>query len=142
MNHNARMLYLVRHGEAIPDGPLTDRGVAAVERVAAWAARTDVSVKAIHHSGKRRAQQTADLFAARLHAPVSAIAGISPNDEPLALALPDTPCMIVSHLPFLANLTAALTRGAPVVFHPCTLVALTRAEDRYAIEWVVHPGIV
>jgi hypothetical protein len=67
---------------------------------------------------------------------------ISPNDDPLTFAIPSAPSMIVSHLPFLASLTAALTRGAPVLFHPCTLVALTRAEDRFVIDCVVHPAIV
>lgn len=142
------MLYLVRHGEAQPDGPdadrvLTERGIAGVERVAAWAARTGVSVHAIHHSGRRRADQTAALFAARLQPPagVSAIDGIDPNDDPAALAIPFAPVMIVSHLPFLAHLVATLT-GAPVLFHPCTLVALKRVEERFVIESVVSPELV
>lgn len=144
-------LYLVRHGEAFGDGPdseraLTDRGIADVERVAAWAARANVSVRSIHHSGKRRAEQTAAIFAAHLRPPagVSPMSGLHPNDDPAALVVPDLPAMIVSHLPFLAHLTAALTGTAVpnVAFRPSTLVALTRMEEGFVIECVVHPGVV
>ena len=142
------MLYLVRHGEAHSEGPdydrvLTDHGIADVERVAAWAARVGVSVDAIHHSGRRRALQTASIFAAHLNPPngISAIEGIHPNDDPAAFDVPSSPVMIVSHLPFVAHLAATLS-GASVVFRPCTLVALVPAEGRWAVECVVHPGVV
>jgi phosphohistidine phosphatase len=148
------ILYLVRHGEAQPDGPdsqraLTERGIDGVERVAAWAVRAGVSVSEIRHSGKRRAEQTAALLAARLHpaAGVHAIDGISPNDDPVAFAesiASEKNLMIVSHLPFLGFLAATLTGNAlpAIAFRPATLVVLVRSEDRFFVDSVVHPEAV
>jgi phosphohistidine phosphatase len=144
------MLYLVRHGEARTDGPdndrtLTEHGVAGVERVAEWIARTGATVNEIRHSGKRRAEQTASILAARLNAAsVVAIAGIAPNDDPVAFAqsiADDESVMIVSHLPFLAYVVATLlgTERAIVDFHPATVVALQRVQGGFVIDFVVHP---
>ena len=64
-------LFLVQHGEAIPETEdsersLTERGAETVERMADWAARNGIKVEEIRHSGKRRAEQTATIFAQRL----------------------------------------------------------------------------
>jgi len=64
-------LYLMQHGEARPEQedparPLTDRGRAEVERVARAAARLDLGIAQVIHSGKLRARQTAEIVAACL----------------------------------------------------------------------------
>lgn len=64
-------LFLIQHGEAKtkdedPAKPLTEHGAAVVETMAAWAARAGVQVSEIRHSGKRRAEQTADIFGRHL----------------------------------------------------------------------------
>src|SRR2546427_8916418 len=92
-DHLTRLMdrYLVQHGEAKPEQedparPLSDRGRRDVERVAHAAGRSGVSVAEIVHSGKLRAQQTADLLAAAL-SPVGglrAVAGLAPLDDPAA----------------------------------------------------------
>lgn len=148
-------LYLVRHGEARNDAPddaraLTERGASEVGRIAAWAARAEIAPVEIRHSGKRRAQQTAELFAASLHPErgVHEMRGIAPNDDPVAfaqsIAHESDAVLIVSHLPFLAHVVAALVGSElPVVdFHPATLVALVQMHDRFVIDCVVHPGVV
>src|SRR5437899_75323 len=83
--------YLVQHGEAKPEQedparPLTDRGRREVERVARAARRSGVGVAEILHSGKLRAQQTAELLAAALSpvGGVRAVAGLAPTDDPAA----------------------------------------------------------
>lgn len=145
-------IYLLRHGEARGDGPdsartLTESGAAGVERLAAWAARANITVNEIRHSGKRRAEQTAEIMARHLRCAVRQIDGISPNDDPERfaeeIAFEDEPVMIVSHLPFLGNAVAALTRvHMPVAdFHPATLVALVRVDERFVIDFVVYPAI-
>jgi phosphohistidine phosphatase len=60
-------VYLMQHGEATteaenPARPLTDTGRAAVERVAARAKAADVRIDRCVHSGKLRAEQTAELL--------------------------------------------------------------------------------
>ena len=64
-------LYLVQHAEAKPkeedpERSLTDVGSENAERMAAWAARAGVRVEQIRHSGKKRAEETAEILAAAL----------------------------------------------------------------------------
>ena len=61
-------LYLMQHGlatsaEENPDRPLSDLGRSEIETVARWLRDTGVRVGAIKHSGKTRAQQSAELLA-------------------------------------------------------------------------------
>ena len=67
-------LYLVQHGEAKsekedPDRSLTDRGTAEIRAVAEAAKRAGLKPAQIYHSGKTRAQQTADILADALGCP-------------------------------------------------------------------------
>ena len=149
--------YLVQHGEATPERedparPLTDRGRREVERVAQAAQRSEVAVAAIVHSGKLRAQQTADLLAATL-APVGgvrAVAGLAPLDGPAAarelLDQAAAPTMLVGHLPHLSRLTSLLVVGDPsreiVCFRMGAIVCLTREEERWRIKWILTPDFV
>jgi phosphohistidine phosphatase len=60
-------LYLVHHGEAVgpdvdPRRPLSARGRAQAERVAAEAAARGAKPAVVWHSGKLRAKQTAEAF--------------------------------------------------------------------------------
>jgi phosphohistidine phosphatase len=61
-------LFLVQHGEAKPETEdpersLTETGAEIVERMAAWAAQVGIRVDEVRHSGKRRAEQSAAIFA-------------------------------------------------------------------------------
>ncbi len=66
-------LYLMQHGQATtetedPERPLTDAGRAAVQRVAKRARAAGVRIGGCLHSGKLRAEQTAQMGAsARPH---------------------------------------------------------------------------
>ena len=60
-------LYLMQHGQATtetedPERPLTDAGRAAVQRVAKRARAAGVRIGGCLHSGKLRAEQTAQLL--------------------------------------------------------------------------------
>ncbi len=147
-------IYLVQHGEAEaksvdPARPLTARGRADVERVAALAARLGVEVHQIRHSGKTRAEQTAKLLGEALSPPggVVAVSGLDPKDDvrPVAEALEREaqPAMLVGHLPFLARLAGRLLVGdeeqAPVEFHYAGIVCLNYEEGRWRVAWVVTP---
>ncbi len=89
MEVNAKELYLVRHGEAMsaeedPGRPLSDRGRREVERVARAVSGRCPSLERIAHSGKLRAQQTAEIMAEHLKPcdGVSSLPGLAPNDDP------------------------------------------------------------
>ena len=149
--------YLVQHGEAKPEQedparPLSDRGRRDVERVAHAAGRSGVGVAEIVHSGKLRAQQTADLLAAALSpvGGVRAVAGLAPLDDPAAarelLDQAAAPRMIVGHLPHLSRLTSLLLVGDPtreiVSFRMGAIVCLTREEEGWHLKWILTPDFV
>lgn len=147
-------LFLMQHGEATseqedPERPLTSGGRAAVERVAARTAAAGVSIARCYHSGKRRAEQSAQLLAAALAASVEQRDGLAPNDpvEPVAqwVRRADAPIALVGHLPFLDRLAALLVAGdehaGVVQFAMGGLVCLApdAAGERFAIAWAITP---
>src|ERR1700716_1202567 len=80
-------LYLMQHGQATtetedPERPLTDAGRAAVQRVAERARAADVRISGCLHSGKLRAEQTAQLLVTEIgeEPSVEARPGLAPND--------------------------------------------------------------
>src|SRR5258706_12414957 len=82
--------FLVRHGEAqaaYEDArrPLSARGRREVEKVARAAAARKVRVAVIFHSGKLRAEETAEILARFLAPPEGArrSTGLQPEDDPL-----------------------------------------------------------
>ena len=79
-------LFLVQHGEAKPETEdsersLTEKGTEIVERMADWAAQMGITVDEIRHSGKKRAEQTAMIFAKKLDTAkgVIAVKGLNPK---------------------------------------------------------------
>ncbi len=150
-------LYLVQHGEAKteaenPERALNQPGAEAVERMAAWAAKVGIQVDQIRHSGKRRAQQTAEILADRI-APSQGVvqdSGLKPNDDVNAwaenLAKESESVMLVGHLPFLSRLTSLLlvgdlTKGI-IRFRNAGIICLIREEDRWSLGWVMTPDLV
>ncbi|GIW42261.1 MAG: phosphohistidine phosphatase SixA [Candidatus Binatia bacterium] len=153
------MLYLVQHGEATterenPERPLTPRGRAEVEKVADFFARSSlVRPREILHSGKRRAAETAEIFARALslEGAVRSREGLAPNDDPEPLARelgerPEESSMIVGHLPFLSRLASLLVAGRsepPVVrFRMGGLVGLGREGAGWVVVALVTPEMV
>jgi phosphohistidine phosphatase len=150
-------LYLIQHGEAKPKAedptcPLSDRGVALVRRIAVWSAQAQLPVDQIRHSGKKRADQTAELFAEQLKPArgVVAISGIAPMDVVLpianALDLEEQTIMIVGHLPFLSRLASQLLVGDQdkylIRFRNAGVVCLSRDEGKWLISWIVVPQLL
>jgi phosphohistidine phosphatase len=150
-------LYLVQHGDAVPEQldperPLSAAGRQDVEAVARLLARNGIRAERLAHSGKLRAQQTAELLAAALAPGMvpEAMAGLNPKDpvEPVARRIAERTCdvMLVGHLPFMGKLVARLVAGderKPVAaFVPGTVVCLEQdGTGRWAITWMVRPEI-
>ena len=150
-------LFLVQHGEAKaeaedPKRPLTPSGARAVNTVAAWAARAGVSVDEIHHSGKRRAEETAMIFAKHVRPPRGPVAarGLMPKDDvrPVANEVGglDGSLMLVGHLPFLSRLASLLLVGDPersvIRFRNSGIVCLVREQGNWFLGWTVIPDIL
>ncbi len=150
-------LYLVQHGKALskdvdPEKGLSDEGKGEVRHIAEVACGYLVKPALIKHSGKKRARQTAEIFASIL-GPVGGIKemdGINALDDPMALAVnlkSEDNLMLVSHLPFLEKLTSGLVAGLPEIgvikFQNGGIVRLDRGEDNnfWYIRWTLMPHI-
>lgn len=152
-------LYLMQHGEATaeaddPKRPLTGPGSAAVARVAARAQMAGVRIDTCVHSGKLRAEQTAEVLAAAVAGGrVESRHGLAPNDpiDPVAQWLrertADESMALVGHLPFLDRLASSLVAndedGQVISFQMGGLVRLVpkRERDGFAVAWVLVPNI-
>lgn len=145
-------LYLVQHGDAVeeavdPTRPLSPQGRADVEALAR-ACRGRIAARQIIHSGKLRAEQTAEILGQVLGMPVKAAAGLNPGDPPRPVAEKITgsdDLLIVSHLPFLERLTGLLVAGDEarqiVAFQRGGMVCLERrSTESFCIIWTLFPG--
>ena len=150
-------IYLVQHGISLskktnPNPGLSDKGRTNIQRIAEVAASYHILPTQIRHSGKKRARETAEIFKKTLNVQkkLSQIKGIKPLDDviPFAQVLDsNNSLMIVSHLPFLENLTAYLTTGNPDVtvfkFQNGGIVCLDQLPSPYGwvIKWSLMPDI-
>jgi phosphohistidine phosphatase len=151
-------IYLVQHGEAVPaeddpERPLSAAGEAGVRRIAAVLRGSGVGVTRILHSGKRRAEQTAEVLAAALGPKVQpeARARLDPNDPTASVAQEvagwEQDTMLVGHLPFMARLASRLITGhedpAVVTFRPGGVLCLERTEQgAWTIAWMLRPELL
>jgi phosphohistidine phosphatase len=151
-------LYLVQHGEAVPEEvdparPLSSGGHADVARIGDFLVAGRLRVGRIMHSGKRRAEQTAAILAAALapdRTPV-ARAGLDPKDPTDGVAQEaaawEDDVMLVGHLPFMARLASRLLAGRAdagvVAFEPGSVLCLERTEQqRWTIAWMLRPALL
>lgn len=111
-------------------------------------AKVGVKVAVVYHSGKKRARQTAEIFAQVLGARAEEKDGLNPNDDPAIWAerlstLDEV--MIVGHLPHLSRLASLLVVGnteVPIVeFRYSGVVALTRTP-KWVVKWLLTPDIL
>ena len=151
-------LYLVQHGDAYakdidPDRPLSDTGKADIERLAVLLGRAGVRVERVIHSGKLRAEQTAQCLASALAPGVELESSgiINPNDNPGAFDWQsgswDHNTLVVGHLPFMAKLVAHLVSGSenqPITaFQPGSIVCLERqGDEHWQINWMIRPELL
>ncbi|MFQ6106847.1 MAG: phosphohistidine phosphatase SixA [Thermoplasmata archaeon] len=150
-------LYLARHADPKseaedPERPLSERGERQAEEIGRFASNTGVRVTQIRHSGKKRAQQTAETMGRYLSPPggVIPVSGIAPLDDVAGAAEKlegeEADLMLVGHLPFMNRLVSQLLFGNPdwlVVDLPkAGMICLARAGDSWTIDWLVHPGIL
>jgi phosphohistidine phosphatase len=150
-------LYLVQHGqchskEIDPAKGLTEAGRDTARRIASVAKGYKVPVTCILHSGKKRARQTAEIFAEALAPPegLHTKSGLNPLDDVTALAgLIDSKdnLMLVGHLPFMARLCSWLVTGdteTPVFqFQNSGIVCLKPRPETagWVIVWTLMPEI-
>ncbi|MDI3498742.1 phosphohistidine phosphatase SixA [Archaeoglobus sp.] len=148
-------LYLMQHGKAKPkevdpERNLSEEGVKEVERVAAFLEKAGIRVERIYHSGKRRAEQTAEIVAKHLGVEAKMAEGLDPLADigiwAERLEKLDEDVMLVGHLPHLSRLANYLLSGNPdldaVAFTFGGVVCLEREEKKWRLLWAVRPEIV
>lgn len=151
-------LYLVQHGDACskqddPQRPLTEKGKADANRLAVFLRQAGVEVDHVVHSGKLRAQQTAERLVNAI-APGTKIEvhdAINPNDSPVSFAvrLKELPgdSLIVSHVPFIPSLIAHLVVGNKnsliTAFTPGSVACLeiTAEKNNWSLNWMMRPEL-
>ncbi|MCG2831087.1 MAG: phosphohistidine phosphatase SixA [Desulfobacteraceae bacterium] len=150
-------LLLVQHGKSLPKDKdpakgRSEEGISEVERIAGIAKKYGVNVSRIMHSGKKRALQTAEIFAEALEPDggIQEIEGINPLDDVAAFAdkieISDN-LMLVGHLPFMERLTSHLiTRSIekPVFkFQNGGILCMDKDPETkvWFIKWSLMPDI-
>ena len=151
-------LYLVQHGKSLseeqdPERGLSQEGYTDVNRIADVARSYGVQPAAIKHSGKKRARQTAEMFAEALLGDANKagpIAGIGPLDDVVAVAntlKTGDNLMFVGHLPFMERLTGFLVTGSAerlvFKFQNGGIVCLDKDPDArwWFLKWTLMPRI-
>lgn len=146
-------LYIQQHGDALPKQedaarPLSSKGFYDIKHIAEHMAEKDVLIQRIVHSGKLRAEQTAEIISDKLVPDVmpEALSGISPNDNPVKfiedLGIVEGAVFVVSHMPFVSNLCSTLLVGNPDAqfrFTPGTVACLGYEEGQWSLLCLVSP---
>ena len=151
-------LYLVQHGEAQPkdvdpDRHLTEQGAEDIRQVADCIQVLNLHLTAVWHSGKVRAQQTAEILGHAVSTKQGVLerGGLAPNDPVTdvaeAVSAEDGDLMVVGHLPFLARLAALLLTGDEsqevVGFQNGCVLCLERSEEgQWKVSWLIVPGLI
>ncbi len=153
-------LFLVQHGRSAskdidPEKGLTDLGKEETERMATVAKGYRIPVQKLVHSGKKRAEQTAEIYqeVLALNNPMEKISGINPRDDVQAFAAtidPQKNWMVVGHLPFMERFVAFLTTGSADIrvyrFQNSGIVCLDAQQEGgeapdWFIKWTINPTI-
>ena len=149
--------YLVQHGKARPveEDPhrgLCDEGRDDVLHAARFLKDRRISVALIQHSGKRRAEETAHIFAEtiRCGAGPSKADGLAPDDDPQELAnflrVYDDDILVVGHLPNLERVASLLLTGQadrrPIRFANAGIVCLECTHGEWSVLWAVTPHLL
>ena len=147
-------IYLVQHGKSYskeedPERRLTEEGIKETEKIARYLYEVGVKPTKIFHSGKKRAEMTAEIFSKHLGVEeVEKIEGINPLDDPKTvfekLRNIEYDVMIVGHLPHLSKLTSKLvgSKEEVVKFRYSGVLSIKRVEEGYRIEWYITPDLI
>ncbi len=140
-----RVVVIVRHADAVYGGsdserPLSPRGVADAETVAAQVAGLGLEIDEIRHSGRERARHTAAILAAGCGGPAPvAVRGLDPEADPdeVAAELEVDPrsLVVVAHMPLVGRLASLLLTGeadrVPVFFPTAGVLVLGRVNGAW-----------
>ncbi len=148
-------VYLIRHGDAVssdvdPQRPLSEQGRADIRKIASYIKPLGITVEHVWHSGKRRAEQTAEILAKSVSVMKDCAAHnhLRPNDDITIiveeLEAYNTDIMLVGHLPFMAYLASLLVVGRDTIsFDAGTIICLSSEKPgQWQVEWMISPKLL
>ncbi len=152
-------LYLIQHAlaktkEEDPERPISDQGRSETEMVASYVVQSGrINASLIAHSGKKRAAQTAHIFAEKLDLSnkIRQYPGLAPMDEVTIwskkLNESSEDIMLVGHMPHLKYLASYLltgnSLGMQIDFKNAGVVCLERDDgNRWALSWILIPSLI
>ena len=151
-------LFLVQHAKAAskdvnPERSLTEAGQRDIRKVSAFIKPLNLSVDCLWHSGKKRAEQTAEVLGEVVEVRKEMVAreGLSPNDDVAALRdeiiSGGKDIMIVGHQPFMGKLASLLLTGSELsgtlAFKQGGIVCLNcYQEKQWQINWMIIPELI
>ena len=152
----ASRFFFAQHGLAVDknidaERPLSQEGITQTQAIAQQLLAAGVSISKIFHSGKLRAQQTADIFASTLAVDdVADVIGFSPNDDvkQTLTQLTDENALYVGHLPHLDKLASLVASGnedsGVLKFQNSAVVCLEKDtnKDEYSISWYLSYSLL
>jgi phosphohistidine phosphatase len=157
-------VYLVQHAVAVPaeedaERPLSTEGRSVLNSVAehlgARRGLIQPAITEVWHSGKLRAQQTAEVLAKAL-CPGATIAvqdDMNPKDDPRSVFKrlkkrreEDTAILLAGHLPHLEGLASLLLCGdervCPVRITYAGVLCIAGGADGWVVEWYLTPALL
>ena len=150
-------IYLMQHGEAKSrdedaERSLSEQGRNDVEKMAGFINRSGINVNRIIHSGKLRAQQTAEIISSRILNGATEISHlINPGDDISdfveEIDNTDDALFVVGHLPFLSKLVSFLVSESAdqdiLIYSPASIVCLQRDDNEcWLINWMLKPELI
>lgn len=151
-------LYLVRHGDALDSTldasrPLSKKGQLEAMIVAKFLQKNNIEAEQIYHSGKLRAQQTAESLASVMqsHPQINMLEGLKPDDnvKPIAVYCNhwQQDILLVGHLPFMSKLVSELIFKQDdklcIDFHTASILCLQRLGIfQWYISWFIFPSLL
>ena len=145
-------VYLLQHAkpkpeEEDPEKPLSDEGRDDVAKVAAYLKR--IRVSKVQHSGKLRAQQTAEILAKSLKVGIMKADSLEPMADPTIWAekldKESENVMLVGHLPHLNKLASLLlcqdADKKIIGFQQGGVVCLKKTEG-WSVAWMIVPDLM
>ncbi len=150
------MLYLARHGDASHPGSnepssLTERGKTDITQMALALSKKNLKIDRLWHSPKIRTFETAEIYGDILAIPKTQRLekeAIGPDGDALqvyqeVVNLKNESLLVVSHLPFLEELTTLLLEGLdppPEVLYPTAGIAAFEYDSAWKSLWLMNPS--
>jgi len=147
-------IYFTQHGLAVdksedPERPLSADGITQTQAIANQLKSSSILVSHIFHSGKLRAQQTANILATTLATPSpTQHHDLSPMDDckKLITALNTDYALYVGHLPHLHKVVSLLLTESEasqiLQFKNSAIVCLNNDDGHYSIRWYLTPELL